>query len=570
MKIICQEGVNAGNRPIGVKCEEQKQVAYFSMEICLDAKIPTYSGGLGVLAGDMLRSFADLGVSAVGISLLYKKGYFRQIIQKGQQLEKAVEWKPEEYMELLPERVEVEVEGKTVSVGAWRYILDGSEGRVPILFLDTDFAGNGNADREITRRLYAGDQQYRLAQEIVLGVGGIRMLKKMGMEPEKYHMNEGHSTLLALELYRKSSKKNPIEDVRKRCVFTTHTPVPAGHDKFPKELAEKMLGDLLDDKLKRKVYFDDKLNMTYLGLIFSGRINGVAKKHTEVSKGMFPGYQIESITNGIHSTYWTSKPFSKLFNKYVPGWQDDPSSLRYVLNVPNGEVWSAHMIAKKAMLEFVKDKCGIKMDPDMFTMGFARRATAYKRADLLFADMERLEKIASKYRMQIIYGGKAHPQDAEGKQIMKKTIEKMEGIKNKIPCCYLEEYDVDIAKLIIAGVDLWLNTPMRPMEASGTSGMKAAHNGVPQFSVLDGWWLEGHIENITGWSIGPRPEDSPESKPEQDLHDLYSKLENVILPTYYDNRTGWIEIMKHAISVNASFFNSHRMVREYIQKSYFK
>ncbi|MFH0971790.1 MAG: alpha-glucan family phosphorylase [Candidatus Micrarchaeota archaeon] len=546
------------------------KIAYFSMEICLEAKIPTYSGGLGVLAGDMLRSFADLGVPAVGVSLLYKKGYFKQKIQKGHQLEEPADWKPDEHMELLPDRIDVEIEGKKVRVGAWRYLLDGKESRIPLLFLDTDIGGNNRQQREITHRLYAGNNFDRLSQEIVLGVGGVRMLEKMGMEPEKYHMNEGHSTLLVLELYRRSSAKNPIDDVRKRCVFTTHTPVPAGHDKFPKELAETTLGKLLDEKLKREIYFEDRLNMTYLGLEFSGKINGVAKKHTEVSKGMFPGYQIESITNGVHSAYWTSKPFGKLFNKYVPGWQDEPSSLRYMLNAPNDEVWSAHMAAKKALLDYINETSKIMFDPGVFTIGFARRATAYKRADLLFADIGKLKKIASRYGLQIVYGGKAHPRDEEGKQIMKKVIEKMEGISGIIPCCYLEEYDVDVAKLMTAGADLWLNTPMRPLEASGTSGMKAAHNGVPHFSILDGWWLEGHIENITGWSIGPRPEDSPESRPEQDLHDLYSKLEHVILPTYYENKTGWIEIMKHAISVNASFFNSHRMVREYIQKSYFK
>ena len=517
-----------GNQPLPAKRKEHMQVAYFSMEICLDAKIPTYSGGLGVLAGDMLRSLADLGVPAVGVSLLYKKGYFRQKIHNGNQLEGPVAWKPEDYMDQLPIKVDVEIEGKIVRVGAWRYLLEGKEGRIPLLFLDTDISENNKQQREITHRLYAGNDFDRLSQEIVLGVGGIRILEKIGMEPEKYHMNEGHSTLLALELYRRSSAKNPIEDVRKKCVFTTHTPVPAGHDKFPKELAEKMLGKYLDEKLKREIYFEDKLNMTYLGLKFSGKINGVAKKHTEVSKGMFPGYQIDSITNGVHSTYWTSKPFSKLFNKFVPGWQDEPSSLRYMLNAPNDEVWSAHMAAKEELLEYVNINSKIAFDPDVFTIGFARRATAYKRADLLFADIEKLKKIASKYGMQIVYGGKAHPQDTEGKQIMKKIIESMGGISGKIPCCYLEEYDVNVAKLMTAGADLWLNTPMRPLEASGTSGMKAAHNGVPHFSILDGWWLEGHVENITGWSIGARPEDSPESKPEQDQHALNSKLVNII------------------------------------------
>jgi starch phosphorylase len=272
----------------------------------------------------------------------------------------------------------------------------------------------------------------------------------------------------------------------------------------------------------------------------------------------------------VHSEYWTAAPFHALYSKYVPGWEDEPASLRYTLNIPGSEVWDAHVEAKKALLSHVEKSCGVKMDIEAFTIGFARRAAAYKRADLLFSDMDKLREISRKRKLQLVYGGKAHPYDTEGKRIMKEVIGRMEALGNEIPCCYLEEYDVDAAKLATSGVDLWLNTPMRPLEASGTSGMKAAHNGIPQFSVMDGWWLEGHLENVTGWSIGRRPEETPESVSDEDARDMYSKLEYVILPTYYDDRQEWIKIMKHAISVNASFFNSHRMVREYIQKSYFK
>jgi len=559
-----------GRVPAQARGKDATHVAYFSMEICLDASIPTYSGGLGVLAGDMLHSLADLGVAAVGVSLLYKKGYFRQRINNGWQTEEPVEWNPEEHMERLPEKVSVEIEGRKVAVGAWRYLLKGKGGVVPVIFLDTDLPENGEEERNITLQLYIEDPRRRLSQEIVLGVGGARMLEKLGIKPEKYHMNEGHSTLLTLELYRRSNAKNRIDDVRKRCVFTTHTPVPAGHDKFQKELAQSLLGELADSSLEGEIYFEGMLNLTYLGLRFSERINGVAKKHTEVSKGMFPGYQIESITNGVHSARWTSAPFRALYSKYVPGWEDEPSSLRYALNIPNSEIWEAHAEEKKALLKYVEKTCKVKMEQDVFTIGFARRAAAYKRADLLFSDMEKLKEISKKHRIQIVYGGKAHPYDTEGKRIMQGVIAKMEALQGDIACCYLEEYDVEVAKLATSGVDLWLNTPMRPLEASGTSGMKAAHNGVPQFSVMDGWWLEGHVENITGWSIGKRPEESPESRTDEDAKDMYSKLEYVILPAYYYYRQEWIRIMKHAISVNASFFNSHRMVSEYIQKSYFK
>jgi starch phosphorylase len=332
-----------------------------------------------------------------------------------------------------------------------------------------------------------------------------------------------------------------------------------------------MLGDMIPPEIREEIFINDKLNMTYLGLRFCKFINGVAKKHGEVSRNMFPGYQIESITNGVHSYYWTAEPFRKLFDKYLLGWEYDSFSLRYVLGIPKEEIWDAHQKAKEKLIGFVNKEYHAEMKEDVFTIGFARRAATYKRGDLLFADVKRLLKIAEKYKgIQIIYAGKAHPKDIAGKDVIRRIIQKMKEVSHKIKVCYVQDYEISSAKLLVAGVDLWLNTPQRPQEASGTSGMKAAHNGVLHFSVLDGWWLEGHIENVTGWSIGAHPDESKENVYEEDMEDMYTKLEYIIIPRFYDERDKWIDMMKHAIAINGSFFNTHRMVQQYVLNAYFK
>ena len=544
-------------------------VAYFSMEIGIDSEIPTYSGGLGVLAGDTLRSCADLKVPVIGITLLYEKGYFKQRIdENGNQIEEDRVWNPSDHLQKLPNIINVRIEGRDVKVGCWLYRLQGISGNTNyIIFLDTDLEGNSEYDKTITHHLYGNDKRYRLAQEIILGIGGTRMLENLGCELEKYHMNEGHSGLLTLELCKRLGN---IENVRKKCVFTTHTPVPAGHDQFDQTLVEGMLGDYLTDELKSEIFIDWKLNMTYLGLRFSEYVNGVAKKHGEVSRGMFPGYHIDSITNGVHSVFWTSPPFKKLFDKHIKNWENDPFSLRYILGLPRNEIWDAHKEAKKDLIDFVNEKYNMGMDPEVFTIGFARRATTYKRGEMLFSDLDRLRRISKDIgKIQIIYGGKAHPMDGMGKDIIKRIIEKMKSIKNEIKVCYIEDYGIEVAKKMVSGVDIWLNTPLRPKEASGTSGMKAAHNGVPQLSVLDGWWIEGHIENKTGWSIGKHPSVKAENDNEEDINDLYTKLEYVIVPMFYEHRDRWIEIMRTCIAVNGSFFNTHRMVQQYVLNAYF-
>lgn len=558
---------------------KEPKIAYFSMEIGLTKDIPTYSGGLGVLAGDTIKSAADLRLPLVAVTLLTKKGYFRQILdERGRQLEEPEEWDPSRFMIPLPQRITVEIERRTVYVQAWLYeVRSLTGGFIPVFFLDTDIEENLPQDRDITHYLYGGDKAYRLKQEIVLGVGGVRILDELGFRIKKYHMNEGHASLLAMELLRKFKKDIEevwderlvwdVESVKDLCVFTTHTPVEAGHDKFPYELVSKTLGDFIPLYVLQDLGGKDHLNMTLLALNLSKYVNGVAKKHGEVSKNMFPGYEIHAITNGVHSYTWTCDSFKRLYDKYLPGWANEPELFVRVGRIPDEEIWEAHMEAKRHLLEFVRQKTGIEMSPDIFTIGFARRATAYKRADLLFSDIDRLERIG-KGRLQIIYAGKAHPRDEAGKFLIEKIFVIKEKLKDSIKIVYLENYNIEIASKLVSGVDVWLNTPLRPLEASGTSGMKATHNGVPNFSVLDGWWIEGHIEGFTGWAIGPSP-DIP-ADPARDADDMYNKLENIILPIFYNDRRTWIRIMQNAIGKNAYYFNSHRMMRRYVTEAYIR
>jgi len=571
------------NRTFLLDLTKEPKIAYFSMEIGIKTDIPTYSGGLGVLAGDTIRTSADLKLPMVAVTLLTRKGYFRQDLDEdGQQHEYPVDWNPSHHMLLLPAKVTVQIEGRDVIVQAWHYSEQSlTGGSVPIFFLDTDTEENTPGDREITSCLYGGDIAYRLKQEIVLGIGGVRMLHELGFEIKKYHMNEGHSSLLTLELL--SRFKRPIEDVwdeklvwdvervKDICVFTTHTPVEAGHDRFPYDLVIKILGELIPLDVMKELGGQDNLNMTRLGLNLSEFINGVAKKHSEVSRTMFPGYEISAITNGVHTFTWTCDSFRKLYDKYLPSWANEPEIFVRVGRIPNEELWNAHMEAKEALLDFVKNSTGIHMSPDILTIGFARRATAYKRGDLIFSDVKRLEKIASG-KLQIVFSGKAHPKDEPGKKLIEKIFAMKHSLQDKIKIAYIKNYDMDSALRIVSGVDVWLNTPLRPREASGTSGMKAAHNGVINFSVLDGWWIEGHIEGFTGWSIGPNPTETKltENMDTKDAVDLYDKLENKIIPLFYNDRNGWIRMMQNAIGKNAYYFNSHRMMRRYVTEAYIR
>lgn len=562
----------------------EANIAYFSMEIGLSNDIPTYSGGLGVLAGDTIKSSADLKIPLVAVTLISKKGYFRQDISSdGRQVEYPIDWDPAKFMVRLSKMVKVQIEGRDVSIQAWCYRVQSiAGGQVDVLYLDTDVKENAVEDREITAFLYGGDVHYRIKQEIVLGIGGVRMLHALGFHIKKYHMNEGHASLLVIELLRMHKKDVEsvwderwiwdTDTVKGLCVFTTHTPIEAGHDRFSYDLVKQVLGEIVPLELLKRLGGENYLNMTLLALNLSTYVNGVAKKHGEVSKTLFPGYEINAITNGVHSFTWTCESFKQLYDKYIPGWANEPELFVRAENIPDDELWSAHFQAKTDLMKYVKDVAGVELSPDVLTIGFARRFTSYKRADLIFLNLERLLKVREKGRFQIIYAGKAHPKDIPGKDIIKKIVDFSKTIDDKIKIVFLKNYDMEKALKLVSGVDVWLNTPLRPREASGTSGMKASHNGVINFSILDGWWIEGHIEGVTGWSIGPKPLESSliHVNDMTDAEDLYNKLENIIIPMYDYDKTLWIKMMKNSIGKIAYYFNTHRMMRRYVTEAYLR
>ncbi len=552
-------------------------IAYFSMEIALDPNIPTYSGGLGMLAGDTLRSVADLAVPLVAVSLVYRRGYFRQYLDgNGQQTEQPQQWDPDRTLEAVDARATVEIEGRQVSVRAWKYTVIGvTGGTVAVYLLDTDLPENAAPDRELTNSLYGGDSHYRLCQEVVLGLGGLQILQQIGYNVQRYHMNEGHAALLALGLLERRLsqsfagrvKQLDVDSVRSLCIFTTHTPVPAGHDEFTRELTEHILGTERTALLtEASVWKGDVLNMTYLALQFSGYVNGVAMRHGEVSRDMFPAYVISAITNGVHALTWAAPSFKELFDRYIPAWRTDNNYLRYAISIPLDDIREAHVRAKKRLFGEIKNRMGVDFDPNVFTIGFARRASTYKRAALLFQDPDRLRRIAKDIGpIQLVYGGKAHPRDEGGKKLIRDVFGGAAAVKDVIRTVYVENYDMNWGGLITAGVDVWLNNPMRPQEASGTSGMKSALNGVPSFSVRDGWWIEGHIEGVTGWSVGNAEEEEDD---ESEVNSLYTKLATDIVPMYYRQADRYTNVMRMSIALNASFFNTQRMVQQYVSNAY--
>jgi starch phosphorylase len=557
----------------------EPRIAYFSMEIALRNEIQTYAGGLGVLAGDTVRSAADLRLPLVAVSLVSRAGHFRQEIDPVRgQIERPAAWQPRQWMRPLDAKIAVSIEARNVWIGAWLYVLEGQlGGRAPVVLLDTDLDENSREDREITHHLYGGDERYRLKQEIVLGVGGLRMLQALGFSIRQYHMNEGHSAMLGLELLRRyayppeevqpGEASHDLPRVRALCSFTTHTPVEAGHDRFAYPLVASVLGDAVDLAVVKRLAGETDLNMTRLALNLSDFVNGVAKRHAETSEKMFPGYRVHAITNGVHPYTWTAESFRGLYNRYLPGWCHEPELLvRADCCIPDTAIWEAHRECKRALMARVRSLTRVALDPAVPTVGFARRMTSYKRPDLLFADLERLAAIAQKQPFQVVLAGKAHPRDEGGKELIRQLLGHARALAGRVPVVYLPDYDLDLARAMTAGVDIWLNTPLPPLEASGTSGMKAAFNGVPSLSVLDGWWIEGCIEGVTGWAVstGERPEAG-------DTGALYDQLEAVVLPLCRsDDPGGWIKVMKGAISKNASYFNSHRMMRRYSTEAYLR
>ena len=546
------------------------------MEIAIQPSMPTYSGGLGVLAGDTLRSAADLGIPLVAFTLLHRKGYFQQHLDPtGTQTEDVQSWNPADYCIEEAARVTVSIEDRIVTVRAWRYNMEGRSGHVvPIYLLDTDLDGNSGWDRGLTDHLYGGDTNYRLQQEIVLGMGGVRMANALGIHVNVYHMNEGHAALLTLGLLESQLGGGPLGAatdsdlavVRNKCVFTTHTPVPAGHDRFSTEQAIRILGGERTARLQKLGCFHEGLlNMTLLALRFSRYANGVAMQHAKVSRDMFPEFPIDSITNGVHAPTWVSEPVQQMLDTHIPSWRRDNLYLRNAIDLPIDAIRSAHARAKQELLAEVASRSGLVLNPNVLTLGFARRVATYKRAGLMFTDPERLVKIAAAAGgLQILYAGKAHPQDEPGKALIRQVIEKSATLSNDVlRIVYLENYAWDLGALLSSGVDVWVNTPRRPYEASGTSGMKAALNGVPSLSILDGWWIEGCIEGVTGWAIEDGVADADEAT------SFYDKLENAVVPLYLQAPEKWGHMMRTTLAFNGSYFNTNRMVKQYTRNAYY-
>jgi glycogen phosphorylase len=539
------------------------------MEIALHPEVHTYSGGLGVLAGDILSSCADLRVPIVGLTLLYRNGFFTQALENGDQVEHDEPWDVERFTVPLPEgRQWVIIEGREVWVEPRVGILVGQSGHsVPIILLDTDLDVNDPQDRSITANLYGGDHKHRLKQEAILGIGGQRALRKLDVRHgQTFHLNEGHGAFAPMEDVRYLGKYYRFNQpaiqtlVRSKHVFTTHTPVPAGHDRFTYEELRSVLGehDFAWDAIDLGGHHE--LNMTKLALNLSRYSNAVAKKHRQVSKEMFPGYEFDSVTNGVHLPSWMHPGIQAILDDKMPSWREEPSILEHCYQVvEHDELWQAHMNAKRELLAFVKERTGRELREDLLTVGFARRFATYKRADLVFRDIKRLKELA-KGRMQFVFAGEAHPRDSAGKEIIKRVIEMSEQLRGEVDVVFLEDYDMDMARVLLAGCDLWQNNPVPPKEASGTSGMKAAANGVPNLSTLDGWWIEGITKNPqAGWIIQHRPD----GKDELSLYERYGHICRV----YYDHPDRWKEHMVHALSL-AHYFNTHRVVQEYQERAW--
>lgn len=554
------------------------RIAYFSMEAALQPEMHTYSGGLGVLAGDTARSAADLELPAVFVTLISRQGYLRQEIDAdGWQIEHPDPWTPEAFATPLRAKVAIPIGERDVWVRPWLYVLGSPIGHsVPVLLLDTDLEENHPDDRRITDRLYGGDDAYRLKQEIVLGIGGLRLLSALGFSGiHSYHLNEGHAALLALDLLRRYRKPADqiapgglmydVRAVREMCIFTTHTPVEAGHDRFSYDLVEKLLPHYLPRDQIQLVAGHDAMNMTMLALNLSGFVNGVAERHAETAQRMFPGYRIRAVTNGVHLPMWAHPAIAHLLTTYNPSWAHEPETLIQADQIPSAAIWDAHMEAKRDLIAYVAEHLGTRFDPDKPLIGYARRMTSYKRPELLFTEIETLRRISQRMPFQVVLAGKAHPNDGPGKELIRHIHQHIRSLEGDVPIAFLPNYDMAVAQVMVPGVDVWLNTPVPPMEASGTSGMKAALNGVLNLSVLDGWWLEACIEGVTGWAIG---HDGETGAADATAADLYAKLEGAVLPLYYNDRDAWIAMMKATLSKIPPYFNTQRMMRRYAAEAY--
>jgi len=605
---------------------EKEVIAYFSTEFGLHESVPIYAGGLGVLSGDHLKEASDLGLPLVAMGFLYTKGYFTQIISEDG-------WQEAQYVKLnfdelpvlplmddeeKPATVSVELAGREVLVRMWKIQV----GRVPLYLLDSNVDGNSDEDRELTSRLYSSDLDLRISQEIILGIGGVRALRKLGHSPAVWHMNEGHSAFLVLERIREQVEKGTtleeaIDYVQAKTVFTTHTPVPAGNDEFPDWLIDKYFGGLQQrlglsrdkffDLARHKVSWGETFSMPVLAMRTSNLRNGVSELHGEVAREMWNSLwpdlkpddvPISHITNGIHTGTWLARRMSHLYGRYLgTDWLeniDDPDMWNAISNIPDEELWAVRRHLKRKLVIYMRERArsqwsrdevhpvqviasGALLNPYALTIGFARRFATYKRADLILRDFERLLKIINKPNMpvQIIFAGKAHPADQPGKLLIQKVYRKVKKAGSGGRLVFLEDYDMNLARYLVQGVDVWLNTPRRPNEASGTSGQKAAVNGGLNFSILDGWWREG-FNGKNGWAIGTDDSHADyKFQDDMDAESLYDTLENEIIPLFYNRSAGnipveWVGLMKESIRTLAPEFSMRRMVKVYANDLYFE
>ena len=481
-------------------------VGYFTAEIGLWSELHTYSGGLGVLAGDHVKSAADAEIPLVGVTLVYRKGYGRQHLDKdGVQTETYRDLDPAQHMQDTGMEISLPLDGGELWAKVWRADITGVSGHVvPVYFLDTFHPKNSEKHLELGLTLYGGDDWVRIRQEYLLGVGGLRLLDKLGLEVDGLHLNEGHCTFALLEMLGKGWSR---EQLAKRVLFTTHTPVPAGHDRFEWEAVEEVLGDLLPADAKQLVIDAGdpeegrRISMSHLAVALSGPVNAVSNLNAWVASSMFADHHIAPITNGVHHITWTSPMMADLFDKQLPGWREDPTKLAHAGKIPTEDLAGARDVARKVLRELVLTSTGVKLAKNRLTIGFARRFATYKRANLVFSDLERLREIGAG-KIQFVFSGKAHPRDEGGKALIKSIFDSAKDLENEIPVAFLEDYSMATGLAMTGGVDIWLNNPIRPMEASGTSGMKAAMNGVPNCSILDGWWPEGCEHGVNGWAIG--------------------------------------------------------------------
>jgi len=539
-------------------------VGYFTAEIGLWSELHTYSGGLGVLAGDHVKSAADAGIPLVGVTLLYHQGYARQHIDDaGIQTETFPEVDMNRLLSKTDIVLELELDGKPLFAYVWMAEILGQSGHmVPVYFMDTRHPENATEHQELSSRLYGGDDGVRIRQEYVLGVGGVQLFDHLEAELSGLHLNEGHCTFAMLELLKRGWSR---EQLAQRSLFTTHTPVPAGHDRFDWPLVEDVIGNLLPPDAKELVRsagdpeHGARCSMSHLAVSLSTSVNAVSKLNADVAMTMFD-QNIQPITNGVHHITWTSPVMASLFDKHLTAWKIQPDSISNAKTLPTKDLMEARSKARKQLHDYVQSTTGVELFSDRLTIGFARRFATYKRANLVFKDLERLRAIGAG-KIQFVFSGKAHPRDQGGKQLIRDIFESAHQIADEIPVAFIENYDMHTGLMMTSGVDIWLNNPIRPMEASGTSGMKAAMNGVPNCSILDGWWPEACLHGVNGWAIGNAEDDRDDDR---DAENIYNVLQHDVIPLWEQEGDGWAEMMKASIAASAGF-TGQRMIQDYLE-----